>query len=158
MANVTEADVRARCQWEAAEVPDTLLASAAFLPAGDAWLNKKLENAGLGDFDNLSESDQALAKAAEVAMVAAVVASRASQGTIKTGLLAVSDVNQKELIALANELRSDVRYFLGLLGVMAEGGFYFDSAGGADYSPDGIDNTNIDMATADSDAPFSLWM
>lgn len=158
MANVTEAEVRGRCQWHADEVSDALLATAAFLPAGDAWLDKKLAAAGLSfsGFDEDS-TDQVLAKSAEIAAVAAVVASRAVQGDIKTGLLTVKDTDQAKLLSLAEELRNESKYFLSLLGVGTEGSFYFSRSGGADYSPNAEDNTNIDMATADSDEPFGIW-
>lgn len=158
MANINATEVRSRCQWESTEVTDTLLDSAAFIPAGDAWLNKKLSNAGKSAFGALDTDDQALAKAAEIAMVAAVVATRASQGSLKTGLLSVKDNSQQELIKLAQELRDEVKTYLGLLGVLEDGGFYFDSKGGSAYSPDGDDETNVDFAQADYDTPLSLWM
>lgn len=154
MANVTAAEVRDRGQWDIDEVPDTLLNSSAFIPAGDAWLNKKLSAAGL-TFAGLTGDDQVLAKAAEIAAVASVVATRAPKGEFKTGLIAIKDLTAKDLKDMAAELQREARNYLAQLGLLSEGGFHFDSAGG--YSPDGDDRTQIDFTEAGIDSPFSIW-
>lgn len=153
---ITADEVRYRGQWESAEVSDALLNSKAFIPMGDAWLALKLSGAGLS-YASLDSNEQALADAAEIAAVASVVAARAAQGEFKTGLLAIKDVNQDRLNKLAEELRDEARRYLIMIGVSEDGGFYFTSKGGGDYSPIASDETNIDFAQADSDRPFSLW-
>lgn len=154
MANVTPDEVRSRGQWDSADVGDALLNSATFIPAGDAWLNMKLAAAGKS-FAGLGTDETALAKAAEIAYVAARVITRMPQGQFKTGLMSVKDVEGRELRALGAELKVEAEEALGLLGLDSAGAFSFDGAG--DYTVDGVDETNIDLAQADEDTPFSIY-
>lgn len=155
--SVTATEVRSRGQWDIEDVPDTLLNTTAFIPAGNAWIETKLADIGK-TFAGLSGDELVLATAAEIAAVAAIVAARAARGEMKTGLLAVKDINVKEMLAFADELRNEARDYLAMLGIVSEGGFVFDSAGGDDYASSGEDRTQIDIGQAmNADIPFSLW-
>lgn len=153
---ISAQNVRDRGQWDNSEISDTLLASKAFIPMGDAWIAKKLESAGLS-YAAMDANDQALADAAEIAAVAAVTAQRMARGEFKTGLLSIKDVDSTKMGKFAAELREEAKSYLSMLGVLAEGGFHFESKGGDDYTPDASDETQIDFTEADTDTPFSVW-
>lgn len=113
MANITADEVRYRlATLTSTDVSDTLLASAAFLPAGDAWLVAK----GI-TFASLTANQQALAKAAEIAYVAKkVVASAPVRGVVAGGIeiKPIPANEKKEIIAI---LDSEIQEMLGLIGV-----------------------------------------
>jgi len=139
MANVTADEVRYRLSTlTSVDISDTALASAAFLPAGDAWLVAK----GI-TFASLSANDQALAKAAEIAYVARRVVASAPVRGVKSGPIEIKPIpagEKKEICALLDE---EIREYLGLLDVneslFASGSVGYDAdTGDDDYLPDNV--------------------
>lgn len=137
MANVTADEVRYRlATLTSVDVSDTMLASAAFLPAGDAWLLAK----GL-TFASLTANQQALAKAAEIAYVARkVVASAPVRGAV-AGPMEIKPIPAGEKKEICSLLDAEVNEYLGLLGVnescFASSSCGYDAnTGEDDYLPD----------------------
>jgi len=112
MANVTAAEVRYRLQTlTSADVSDALLDSAAFLPASDVWLSKYVT------FASLSANDQALAKAAQIAWVAArCVTSAPVRGTV-AGPVEIKPISAREKKEIYDILKAEWEEMLSLLDV-----------------------------------------
>ena len=154
MATITADEVRYHLvSLTSVDVSDALLASAAFIAVGDAWLNKAL---GATYPAGLNATDQALAKAAEIAFVAERVVGSAPTRGSKTGPIEIKTIPSQDKETIVNILHNEWQYYLSLIGLyVGDGDFYVTSGGGDDYAPDGGDATQIDLA--DSDKDFSIF-
>ena len=117
MANITGTEVRDRLRsLTSLEVTDATLASAAFIPAGDAWINKVLSNNSAGTFADLATDDKALAKAAEIAYVASKVVSNAPLEDHEAGPIKVKGISADKIKAICDLLKQEWLDAFDLLG------------------------------------------
>ena len=117
MANITGTEVRDRLRsLTSIDVSDTTLASAAFIPAGDAWINKVLTNNSAGTFAALGTDDKALAKAAEIAYVASKVVSNAPLEDHEAGPIKVKGISADKIKAICDLLKQEWLDAFDLLG------------------------------------------
>jgi len=124
-------DVRYRLQLTSTELPDTTLNSAGFIPAGQAWVIKKLASVGK-EYDSLDAEDKLLADAAGVSYVAARVYLAAAKGQLKVGNVSHSSVSPSEMEKGAQALLEETREYLAMLGIK-DGGFYVSGSGHDTY-------------------------
>lgn len=129
---ITAADVRGRLQLTSDELSDATLATAGFIPAGQAFINKKLTNEGLS-YDTLAAGDQALAYAAGVALIAGRVLIQAARGRVSVGKLSIDDPSPSGMAKYALELQKEVSELLAMLGCVSDGGFYVQGSGHDTY-------------------------
>ena len=117
MANITGTEIRDRLRsLTTVDVSDTTLASAAFIPAGDAWINKVLSNNSAGTFAALSSDDKALAKAAEIAYVASKVVSNAPLEDHEAGPIKIKGISADKIKAICDLLKQEWLDAFDLLG------------------------------------------
>ena len=157
--NVTTDEVRYRLlTLTSADVSDTVLNSAAYLPVADAWLNDALGITSIST-STLTDNEKAFAKAAEIAYCAAIVVSSAPVRGSKAGPVEIKPIPANEKKEILKILQAEYNRYLTLLGAELDdefaGGFGFASSGGDDYMPDESDETNIDFA--DEDSAFNQW-
>ena len=110
---ITAAEVRYRLQVSSVDVSDATLASAAFIPYAEAWITSKLGAAP----STLTSSQQAFAKAAEIAFVAMRVVSAAPADGVVSGPLEIKPVSSKDKIEILKALQEECKEALGMLGV-----------------------------------------
>jgi hypothetical protein len=124
MAILSASDIRARLNRDEVELPDTLLYSAAFLPAGEAWLAKYVS------YDSLDDNDKALAKAAGVAYVASKVVLTAPQAGAKYGPIQINDLRSAEIAVTSKAFYDEAVALLSEMDVLTgSGGFAFSGQG-----------------------------
>ena len=129
MAVVTCDEVRARLQKTSAEIADTVLNSAAFIPAGEAWLEKK----GI-TYTGLNATDAVLAKGAVIAFVCARIISTGPEAGGKWGPMSANKITGAEQKDSIKAFMSEADDFLSLLGVESgEGWFAICGQGTEDY-------------------------
>ncbi len=134
-------EVRYRLQMTATELSDLTLASAAYFPAATAYLTAK----GI-DYTALTANNQALAKAAFIALVCAVVVSQPPDPGAKYGPVEIKAQDAGQLQAAAKAFEDEAKKYLKLLGVsVGSGGFAVCGQGTTEYN---------DMATALGIAPL----
>lgn len=158
MANVTAAEVRDRLRTISATgamgVSDTLLASAAYIPAGDGWLNKVLSNNGK-TYAALETDDQAIAKAVELDWITAKVIAAAPLRENETGPIVLRDVKADAKKVMLDHLREEIRELLALIGCrLVRASFMAKTSD--DYKPDGEDNVNLIWTDTD-ETTHSQW-
>ena len=137
------------------EVDSTTLASAAYIAAGDAWLDQVLSESSLDSFSNLSSTKQALCKAAELAWISARVIADAPLRGADAGPIKIFPVTADDKKAMLEILKEEWKEYLSLVGASSQMGSYgFERAGGADYMPESEDDTQIDYVDDDT---FSVW-
>jgi len=112
---ITAAEVRYRLAISSVEASDTVLASASFIPYGEAWITSKL-GAAPSTFDS---SKQAFAKAAEIAFVAKKVVASAPAPGVVAGPMEVSPISSKDKAELIKILDAEIAEALGMLGLNA---------------------------------------
>lgn len=135
-------------------VSDTLLTSAAYIPAGDGWLNKVFSNNGK-TFSTLGTDDQAIAKAVELDWIAAKVIAAAPLRKSETGPVVLRDVEADTKKVMLDYLREEIRELLAIIGcrlVRAS----FKAKTSDDYKPDGEDNINL-LWTDTDETTHSQW-
>ena len=156
--NVTTDEVRYRLvTLTSADVSDTVINSAAFLPVADAWLNDKL---GIDSVSaDLTGNEAAFAKAAEIAYCCALIVASAPVRGAKAGPVEIKPITAGEKAEIVKILQSEYNRYLTLLGADLDdefaGGFYVESTGGDDYMPDGSDDSSIDFA--DEENEFNVF-
>jgi hypothetical protein len=132
-----------------AEVSDTLLASASFIPASEAWLDQLLSDNSLS-YATLAATKQTLAKAAQIARCCWTVLNAAPKESFQAGLTTFSGVNaniQKETLASLKREWTDLLNLCGASTIQVGGAH----SGGDDYQPDEVDETNIHWTDSDSE-------
>jgi len=136
-----------------AEISDTTLNSASYIPLSEAWLDAILLDNGL-TFSALTATKQTLAKAAQIARCAFVVLNSAPKEAYKAGLLDFKGINPAALKDALNELRREWKELLHLCDAttLKVGG---SSTGGNDYQPDGEDLTNVHWTDESGDLNYS---
>jgi hypothetical protein len=160
MANIAYTDVQLAGDWDDVEAPQATLEGAAFIAAGDGWLNEILELNGLTTLAALTTVDAnrgALAKAAEIFYVAGLFAGRPSKEDFTAGPIKSSRVRQEEK-------RTAMQMFFKIAEEMLDkAGLYVrkwtaTSKGGDEYHPEGDDDTQIDfgIAAVQPDEDFNL--
>jgi len=157
--NVTASEVRYTGNLNATAYPDARIASAAFIPVGDGWLNNILSNNGYDTLAELTTADAhkgALAKAAECYYVAALLAAETSKDNFKAGPVESKKRKAPERTEDSDRLMKLARKMIDDAGLVYEdwGASY---AGGDDYHPEGVEDTQIDFGLAykESDESFN---
>lgn len=116
MAYITGDQVRARLRTVSeTELPDTILAGTPYIPAGDAWLDVILERSER-TYAELSEQEQTLAQAAEIAFIAHKVIGSAPVRGSKSGPVEIKPVAQEDISRICHELQEEWEHYLGLIG------------------------------------------
>lgn len=155
--NITAAEVRLAGGWDAIEAPDATLESAAYIPAGDGWLNLKLGMTlaayTIADTDGYKS---ALVKAAEIYYVAYLFTSRPPKEDFQAGPVKSGRVKGQESVTLADYLKKTSKEMLSQAGFKWEE-WKFGYTGGGDYNPLGEEHVQVDIAIAnnDGDYPFN---
>jgi hypothetical protein len=146
MPNITGDQIRARLRTlTAVDISDADLATAAFIPAGDAWLDLQLAKAAK-TFAAATGNDLAIMKAVEIDFVCIKVISGAPVRGSKAGvLIEIKPIPSKDKKILIDLLTDEIWEYFELLAV-PKSPIYVSSAGGDDYHPDGEDLTNIDIS------------
>lgn len=152
--NVTTDEVRYRLlTLTSADVSDTVLNSAAYLPVADAWINDKL-GVDIIAGSTLTANQQAMAKAAEIAYCCAIVVGSAPVRGSKAGPIEIKPISAGEKKEIIAQLEKEYNRYLRLLGVDVDdehsGAFGFATSGGDDYAPDETDESSIDLADEES--------
>ncbi len=148
MANITGDEVRYRLSTlTSVDISDTALASAAFIPAGDAWLAAK----GV-TYASLSAQDAALAKAAEIAWVCIRVVASAPVRGVKSGPIEVRPIAAGEKAEIVKVLKGEIDECLGLLSSAINNSMFFGTRSGYDdataeddYLPEGLNDYGLDL-------------
>lgn len=155
--NVTADEVRYVGNWTATEFSDAMLTSAAYILAGDGWLNQILADNSytLTTLTTASANKGALAKAAECFYVAHLVASIPSKEDFQAGPVKSTDVKAGDRALIAKHLLDRAREMLDRAGLKYQN-WAFTCAGGDDYHPDDDDDTQIDFGVVGPDDPFFL--
>jgi len=96
------------------ELPDSILTGTPYIPAGDAWLDVLLDRSER-TYMELSEQEQTLAQAAEIAFVAHKVISAAPMRGSKSGPVEIKPVSQEDISRLCHELQEEWEHYLGLI-------------------------------------------
>jgi len=109
---ISAADVRNRLALSSVEVSDTVLASPSFIPYGEAWIVAKV-----GATASLTSSQQAFAKAAEIALVAMRVVTSAPLPGVVSGPLEITPVSSKDKTEIIAVLKAECKEALEMLGV-----------------------------------------
>jgi len=153
--NVSAAEVRAAGGWDSTEAPSGILEGAAYILAGDAWLNNKIGST-LANFSG-NAYITALLKAAEIYFVAYLFASRPPKEDFAVGPVKSARIKGDEAVKSAEFLKQTCKELLSQAGYTFED-WEFTSAGGDDYHPAGTDDTQVDMGLAhdDSEYPFNI--
>jgi len=139
---ITAAQVRDRLRTMVkAEVSDTLLASAPYIPTSEAWLNLVLTK-NSKSYSTMTDDQQALLKAVQIAYCAYKVLVAAPQESYKAGLTQFGGTDANAVKAALDALRKEWTEMLALCAVytVSMGG---SSTGGDDYQVDLSDETNI---------------
>jgi hypothetical protein len=157
--NVTTDEVRYRLlSLTSADVSDTVLNSAAFLPAADAWINDKIGADTIAG-SSLTANQQAMAKAAEIAYCCAIVVASAPVRGSKAGPIEIKPIPSEDKAKIVAMLQTEYNRYLRLLGLDVDdehsGGFAFATSGGDDYAPDETDESSVDLA--DEDTAFNQF-
>jgi hypothetical protein len=156
--NVSATEVRYVGNWSSTEFSDTMLASAAYILAGDGWLNKIVKAAGyasLSAFTTANADAGALAKAAECYYVAALVTAIPQKEDFAAGNVKSTDVRNSEKKAMAEFFMSKAKEMLSKAGLTYEA-WTWTYTGGDDYHPDGDDDTNVDFGAVTTGRAFQL--
>ena len=133
MAYINSEQVRARLRTlNETDVPDELLEQASYIPAGDAWLDMVLSEAGK-DFSTLSDPERALAVAAGIAFVAHKVVAAAPVRGSKSGPIEIRPVSEADKERLCAQLRAEWSDYLRLLGCSEKESWWSGSFGGSTY-------------------------
>lgn len=119
-------EIRFRLRMSAAELPDTVLESASFIPAAEAILSSK----GIV-FASLSSNQQALAKAAFIALVAAAVAIRPPDPGGKYGPIEIKGTTATDAQKAALSYEREAERFLRVLGIKSGAGYFVISGQGS---------------------------
>ncbi len=128
-------EVRYRVRMNSTELSDLTLASAAYFPAATAFLAAK----GI-DYTSLTATNQALAKAAFIALVCAVAISQPPDPGARYGPVDIKAQKADDLQVAAKAFEDEAKKYLKLLGVsVGSGGFAVCGQGTTEYN---------DMATA----------
>lgn len=137
--HISAAEVQAALGMTAAQLPDATLATAFYIPACDAAVDR------LVTFSSLVDPQKALVKAAEIALCCEKVILRPPAEDFDFGVVKGKDVvDRKTLAAQYHEMWIESMEAAGT--AMGTGGAA--SVGGADYHPSGVDTTNIDLGYA----------
>lgn len=151
--NVTASEVRYAGGWESTDVTDTMLESAGFIPAGDAWLHDIIG----GDLDNVSDTEEsAMLKAAEIYFVAHLVAKRPPKDNFQAGPLKATSPGANDNKTAAKDLLDTAEEFLGKAGYTMSG-YTWSEQGGSDYRESGTDSSNVDIAQTDREDEFRMF-
>ncbi len=153
--NITTDEVRYRLlPLTSADVSDTVLNSASYIPTADAWINDKIGAASIAA-SSLTTNQKVFAEAAEIAYCAMICVASAPVRGSKAGPIQVMPIpanEKKEMVAI---LKDEYNRYLALLGIARDdaeaGGFGFSSSGGDDYMPDEEDESQIDFADTEDE-------
>lgn len=129
MANVTAAEVRYKLRTlsSSVDISDDLLSSASYIPTGDAWIAKILSNNSAAVFASLSDTDKALAKAAELAFIAKAVINSAPVEDHEAGPIKVKDITGSTKKAIIEMLDKEITGLFEILGYTINSAWYVDS-------------------------------
>ena len=155
--SVTGSEVRNRLRTlTSVEVDDTKLASVAYIPACEGFVNTMLLDYKGYTIASLTTDKQNMAKAAIVALVAARVIASAPLHSFKVGgLFDHKETPAEEKAAMVKLLKDEALEYLGMIGV-PKYNIYVDSFTSDDYMPDGTDETNL-LITDTTETTFSMW-
>ena len=117
MANITNAQVRERLRTlnSTVEVPEAILTSLAYVTAGDSWLAVMLANSGFL-LASLDSNEQTLAKAAEIAFVAAKVIASAPLNDNEKGPIKIKAIKSADIKTMVDILEKEWKDYLELIG------------------------------------------
>ena len=117
MANITNAQVRERLRTlnSTLEVPEAILNSLAYVTAGDSWLAVMLANSGFL-LASLDSDKQNLAKAAEIAFVAAKVIASAPLNDNEKGPIKIKGIKAADIKIMVDILEKEWKDYLELIG------------------------------------------
>jgi len=154
--SVTGSEVRNRLRTlTSVEVDDTVLASPAYIPACEGFINTVLAFKGYA-IASLATDKKNMALAAIIALVAARVIASAPLHSFKVGgLIDHKETPADEKAAMVKLLKDEAWEYLGWIGV-PKYRIYFSGMTSADYMPDGIDETNL-LLTDTVETTFSMW-
>lgn len=110
----------------ATELPDAVLESASFIPAAEAILSTK----GIV-FENLTSVQQAIAKGAFIALVAAVVVNRPTDPGGKYGPIEIKGTTAADAEKASLSFSREAEQFLKMLGIKSGSGFFAISGQGS---------------------------
>jgi hypothetical protein len=158
-ANITAAEIQAIGGWDTTTAPDATLAT--FITIADAWLTNILATntsySTLATYTTAYANKGAVAKAAEIYFAAWLFASRPSEEDFTVGPI-TSKSNPQGTNLQADYLKKICRELLDQCGLPFETWGAYE-AGGAEYHPDLVDQTNIDMIHAinNESYPFNVF-
>jgi len=154
--NITADEVRYTGGLTENQASDTMLESAAFIPAGDAWLNQILVMNGETTLALITDANKAaLAKAAECFYVAGMAVNRTPLDSFKIGPVESKAQATKDKIEFAKSLMKSAEEMLDKCGYKTIE-FKTYTKGGSDYHPSGSDKTNIDLRYVSAANPFDV--
>lgn len=155
--NISPDEVRYTGNLSSSNFPDAMINSAAYIPAGDAWINKVLADNSELVFASIADANKkALAKAAECWYVAGLLTLALPLDDIQAGPVQTRS-NAAARIEAGNKCFEQAKKMLSLAGYSVDT-IGFTYSGGDDYQASGVDGTNVDMGIAqdDSDYPVNL--
>jgi len=157
MANITitAAEVRYKLNVVEAEISDTALASASFIPAAAAWMDLIIANNGL-TYADLADYKQALLKAAQIANCAARVIAQAPADKNQSGPFTVDPAKWGDRELAIKALEKEWNDTFDMMEIREKpNAFVFSSVGGNDYEADGSNIKNISFSNNSSS--ISRW-
>lgn len=154
---ITPAEVRFRLtDLTTVDIPDATLNSASFIPASDAWADIILANNGT-DAATIDANQTALLKAAKIDWVCIRVVTKMPREDFRDGFIQTKRVSPTELKDMVKMLKDNISELIDLCGWAIEDSWGFTYAGGADYTPETYDDTNIDFGATTSERPFNIF-
>jgi hypothetical protein len=160
LSNVTADEVRFIGGYSSSDFSDALINSAAFIGAGDAWINKIISDNGSTSFASFAGAhadEGALAKAAECWYIAMLLALSPPSDDFSTGGVS-SKSNAETRRKIAQDCFDKAKDMLSTAGLKVDN-FTFGFTGGYQYSETGHDDSNVDFGTASDgqDYPFNAF-
>jgi len=154
--DITADEIRQRLvTLTSADLSDTIAEDASHKLAADAWAGRILSKNGQ-TVTTLSADQAALLKAAKLDYVALRIITDANLDDFDVGPIKMKGTKAGDKKTLLDSIKQMISETLDVAGLVLQS-ITVSDAGEGDYTPSGTDATQIDIAQADSDYPFSMW-
>ena len=154
--DITAAEIRQRLvTLTSADVSDTIAGDASHKLVADAWAGRILSKNGQTVI-TLSADQAALLKAAKLDYTALRIITDANLDDFDVGPIRMRGTKASDKKTLLDSIKQMISETLDIAGLVLQS-ITVSDAGEGDYTPSGTDATQIDIAQADSDYPFSVW-
>lgn len=111
-------EVRARLRTLTSfEISDTTLATAAYIPAAEAWLNIVLSNNGTTYSGSDATNEQPLLKAAQIAFCCNIVIASAPERSVETAGVKIKGISSTDKEKMLKVLKDEWERYFNILNI-----------------------------------------